>query len=88
MTKTELVAKIAEGAGITKATAEKALNSFIAAVGNALATDEKITWWDSAPSRSPRDPNEKAAIRGRARPSRFLPPRWSSSNRAASFGNW
>ncbi|MBP8645530.1 MAG: HU family DNA-binding protein [Syntrophobacteraceae bacterium] len=43
MTKTELVAKIAEGAGITKATAEKALNSFIAAVGNALATDEKIT---------------------------------------------
>ncbi|HOV84759.1 MAG TPA: HU family DNA-binding protein [Syntrophobacteraceae bacterium] len=43
MTKTELVAKIAEGAGITKATAEKALNSFISAVGKALAAEDKIT---------------------------------------------
>jgi DNA-binding protein HU-beta len=43
MTKADLVGKIAEGAGITKATAEKALNSFLGAVGGALAKGDKVT---------------------------------------------
>lgn len=43
MTKAELVAKMADVAGITKGTAEKALNSFVAAVGDALASGDKIT---------------------------------------------
>lgn len=43
MTKPELVAKMADDAGITKATAEKALNSFMAAVSAGLAKGDKIT---------------------------------------------
>jgi DNA-binding protein HU-beta len=43
MTKAELVAKLADGAGMTKATAEKALNSFISAVSGALTKGDKIT---------------------------------------------
>jgi DNA-binding protein HU-beta len=43
MTKSELVAKMAEGAGITKAMAEKALNSFVSAVSDALTQGDKIT---------------------------------------------
>jgi DNA-binding protein HU-beta len=43
MTKADLVGKIAEGAGVTKATAEKALNSFVDAVGAALAKGDKVT---------------------------------------------
>ena len=43
MTKTELVAKIADGAGITKAAAEKALNSCVAALSDALAGGDKVT---------------------------------------------
>jgi DNA-binding protein HU-beta len=43
MTKADLVGKIAEGAGVTKATAEKALNSFLDAVGGALAKGDKVT---------------------------------------------
>lgn len=43
MNKTELVAKIAEGAELTKAQAEKALNSFIAETISALKAGDKIT---------------------------------------------
>lgn len=43
MTKTELVAKIAEGAGLTKVQAEKALNCFIAETTAALKAGDKIT---------------------------------------------
>jgi DNA-binding protein HU-beta len=43
MTKAELVAKIAEGAGLTKVQAEKALSSFIAATTAALKAGDKVT---------------------------------------------
>jgi DNA-binding protein HU-beta len=43
MTKAELVAKIAEGAELTKVQAEKALNTFIAVTTAALKADDKIT---------------------------------------------
>lgn len=43
MNKTELVAKIAEGAELTKAQAEKALNSFIAETISALKEGDKVT---------------------------------------------
>lgn len=43
MNKTELVAKIAEGAELTKVQAEKALNSFIAETTAALKAGEKVT---------------------------------------------
>lgn len=43
MNKSELVAKIAEGAELTKVQAEKALNSFIAATTAALKVGDKIT---------------------------------------------
>jgi DNA-binding protein HU-beta len=43
MTKAELVAKMADSAGIARSIAEKALNSFISAVADALAQEEKIT---------------------------------------------
>jgi hypothetical protein len=43
MTKAELVAKIAEGAELTKVQAEKALNCFIAVTTAALKADDKIT---------------------------------------------
>ncbi|NTU50581.1 MAG: HU family DNA-binding protein [Desulfobulbaceae bacterium] len=43
MNKSELVAKIAEGAELTKVQAERALNSFIAATTTALKTGDKIT---------------------------------------------
>ena len=43
MNKSDLVAKIAEGAELTKAQAEKALNVFIAETIAALKADDKIT---------------------------------------------
>ncbi|MEI7639536.1 MAG: HU family DNA-binding protein, partial [Syntrophus sp. (in: bacteria)] len=43
MTKADLVAKIAEGAVLTKVQAEKVLNSFIAATTAALKAGEKVT---------------------------------------------
>ena len=43
MTKTELVAKIAEGAGITKVQAEKALTCFIAETTAAIKAGDKVT---------------------------------------------
>lgn len=43
MNKSELVAKIAEGAELTKVQAEKALNSFIATTTAALKAGDKIT---------------------------------------------
>ena len=43
MTKAELVAKIADGAELTKVQAEKALNSFIAATAAALKAGDKVT---------------------------------------------
>jgi DNA-binding protein HU-beta len=43
MTKAELVAKIAEGAGLTKAQAEKALASFIDETTAAIKAGDKVT---------------------------------------------
>lgn len=43
MTKADLVAMMADDAGITKASAEKALNSFVDAVSSSLAKGDKIT---------------------------------------------
>ena len=43
MNKTDLIARIAEGAELTKTQAEKALNSFIAATVTALKAGDKIT---------------------------------------------
>jgi DNA-binding protein HU-beta len=43
MTKADLVSKMASDAGITKALAEKALNSFVSAVTDALGKGDKIT---------------------------------------------
>lgn len=43
MTKAELVTKVADKAGITKAATEKVLNGLIAALGDALGDGEKIT---------------------------------------------
>ena len=42
MTKVELVAKIAEAAGLTKVQAEKALNGFIAATTAAISAGERL----------------------------------------------
>jgi DNA-binding protein HU-beta len=42
MNKTDLVKKIAEGAGISQAEAKKALDATIAAVKDALAKDDKV----------------------------------------------
>jgi len=43
MTKADLVAKIAEGAGITKVQAEKALSTFTCAISCALRESQKVT---------------------------------------------
>jgi len=43
MTKVELVAKVAGEGGITKSQAEKAVDGFVSAVSDALATGDKIT---------------------------------------------
>ena len=43
MTKAELVAKIAGAAGLTKANAENAVNSFVSVVADALSGGDKIT---------------------------------------------
>lgn len=43
MTKTDLIAKIAEGAGLTKVQAEKALNCFISETTSAIKAGDKVT---------------------------------------------
>ena len=43
MTKAEVVAKVASDGGITKSQAEKAVDGFVSAVSDALATGDKIT---------------------------------------------
>jgi DNA-binding protein HU-beta len=43
MTKAELVSKIAEKAGLTKADSEKALNAFLSAVEETLISEGKLT---------------------------------------------
>ena len=43
MTKADLIARMADDSGTTKAVAEKALNSFIDAVTEALSKGDKIT---------------------------------------------
>ena len=43
MKKSDLIAKIADKAGMTKKDAEKALNAFIDTVTDALAADDKIS---------------------------------------------
>ncbi|WP_027183389.1 HU family DNA-binding protein [Desulfovibrio inopinatus] len=43
MTKADLVGKIADKAGLSKASAERSLNAFIESVENTLVTDGKLT---------------------------------------------
>ena len=43
MTKAELVGKISSDGGITKSQADKAVDGFVSAVSDALATGDKIT---------------------------------------------
>ncbi|ROQ90728.1 HU family DNA-binding protein [Desulfosoma caldarium] len=43
MTKADLISRMADEAGITKAAAEKALNSFLNAVADSLAKGDKVT---------------------------------------------
>jgi DNA-binding protein HU-beta len=43
MTKADLVSKIAGSGGVTKAQAEKAVEGFVAAVSEALASGDKVT---------------------------------------------
>jgi DNA-binding protein HU-beta len=43
MTKADLITKVASKAGMTKASAENALNSFIASVEEVLASQGKLT---------------------------------------------
>ena len=43
MNKSELVDNIADGAGLSKADAERALNAFIESVQAAVASDDKVT---------------------------------------------
>jgi DNA-binding protein HU-beta len=43
MTKADLVSKIAASGGITKAQAEKAVEGFVSAVGEALSGGDKVT---------------------------------------------
>lgn len=43
MTKADLVSKIAGDGGITKAQAEKAVDSFVAAISESLSKGEKVT---------------------------------------------
>jgi DNA-binding protein HU-beta len=43
MTKADLVAKIAGAAGLTRANAENAVNSFVSVVADALSGGDKIT---------------------------------------------
>ena len=43
MNKSELVDNIAEGAGLSKADAERALNAFIDAIQSSVAKDDKVT---------------------------------------------
>ncbi len=43
MTKAEIVEKMAQDAGITKAGAQKALDSFIESIGKALKKGNKVT---------------------------------------------
>ncbi len=42
MNKSDLISKMSDDAGITKSQATAALNSFIDAVGTALAADDKV----------------------------------------------
>lgn len=43
MTKADLVSKVAAAGGITKVQAEKTVDGFVAAVGEALAGGDKVT---------------------------------------------
>jgi len=69
MKKAEFVAKMAEGAGLTKSQAEKALGSFIATTVTALKAGDKITLLGfgtfsavARPARTGRNPQTGKAI--------------------------
>ncbi len=70
MTKADLVVKIAEKAGITKANAERALNAFLEAVEGTLVSDKKLTLTgfgtflvEERQARTGRNPRTGAAIK-------------------------
>ena len=69
MNKTELVAAMAEKAGITKVDAAKALDAYVNVVKDQLAKDEKVTLVGfgtfsivNRPARKGRNPKTKEAI--------------------------
>lgn len=61
MTKAELVAKVAEEAGTTKAQAERCVNSFVEALVEALAKGERV----ALPGLGVFNVKERAARKGR-----------------------
>jgi DNA-binding protein HU-beta len=70
MTKADLVVKIAEKTGLTKANAERALNAFLESVESTLVTDGKLTLTgfgtfmvDERKARTGRNPRTGAEIK-------------------------
>ena len=70
MTKADLVVKIAEKTGLTKANAERALNAFLESVEATLVTDGKLTLTgfgtfmvDERKARTGRNPRTGAEIK-------------------------
>jgi len=70
MTKADLVVKIAEKTGLTKANAERALNAFLESVEGTLVTDGKLTLTgfgtflvDERKARTGRNPRTGAEIK-------------------------
>lgn len=76
MTKADLVGKIAEKTGLTKANAERALNAFIEAIEATLVGEGKLTLTGLAPSWWMSARPVPVATPARARKSTFRPPRW------------
>jgi len=81
MTKSELIAKIAEGAELTKAQAEKALNIFIAVTTEAIKAGEKVALVGfgtfsavSRPARIGRNPQTGEALKIAAKTSGKFSP--------------
>jgi hypothetical protein len=79
MTKADLVGKIAEKTGLTKANAERALNAFIEAVEETLVGEGKITLTGFGTFMVDERRPAPDAIRAPAPRSTSRRPRWSSS---------
>ena len=79
MNKTELVAEIAEKAGLSKKDSEAAVRAFIDAVSESLKKETRYSWLASVLLKFPRDLHVPAEILRPARPLRSLRPELRSS---------